>query len=1471
MTEIEESTLWQEGVGATATGTEVERLQRLAGGPQGYRLRRVILVNFWLYEIQEFEIPHGRLFLAGENASGKSTVLMAAIPLVLDGNHRPERIDTFGKREKRIDYYILGSNESATPFIREQRSSYVALEFEWCDMETPPFASELRTRWERGEYERARYLTIGLAFAGNRNSVNPVHTSRFLITDGSRLVTDQRARENSISLVQKVTGGGTRAIDARTFRKTIAEHGLVYDSANEYEQKVAQMLFNFSNIQDFRRLIRQLLYLRQPNLNSVLSLEAVRAYLDQSLPQIPLDMIQHAATTLEMMDSLREEIERRRKAYSATEKLHHAQEALTLARVRNAARDYLHKQFQEDREQNNVRRLRSNLTRAANECDRSQVRLDSLEQEEARVMGELQALQGSEGMQAAQRLNEVSSRVARLESELRTQQAILADASDNREQHFDNVKRQSNDFGRWHQENIQHLQEMEQDAENRAYWELAAEQLAEAQQQMQLFTLEAGTPTVNTQISTLLDTQIAERLQWLRRLGLLHRTIERESQNVQAAQQRESRYYEEVDEATRSFEEQREETGIAWQTLAEMLDEVVEENDEISFDHFSSLQERGARLSNEALAPQEFVSQMQTLVRDYLAAIDNAGRLLSRSVDLSQKSLGELQEQQGRIKDRAREAEERYRKKLEEPEYVPPRTEQRDRARERLAQQSIPALPLYMLIDFASDIDSESGAAGQIEHLLQDAGLLDALVIPPAHTAEADAFLRAEGLSDCRLDIERLLGMAPIDGSSLQLLQMDPAMFEIFGECAGGWEATINPILAAMQRTVFANFFREEEQQGTWKHGLITGQAGEGIARSIGKATRIRAQQRAQEELRQDWEALENELQQIVIQVEATTQRLQALNEQQKQLDGALKKSAIETADLALQLAVETLEKVRRRYQEAREETQEIRQRIISARTRLQHESGPSAIFASNAASVEQAQDATNQLRSSYQALHNRIGNMLRAWREYKQASETLERARTAEMRAAEAHTRKERETETARAQLNKLKELISEMDGGDANALLANLQALQERAAALPEEKQKEHDAVVRLEENIKNTRTELEGALESFERAQQWRSEGYNSFVALLKSYPIERLALALNDLAQRSAQEVAQDFLDEPLTADEDVHHTRKLALDSEERVAYEALYATYSEVSNLLHDYGPRLVAGGTIVFVNADQANPFELLTRLGEEIQQQERLLDDKERELFKDFLLKEMADTIRKHILEAEGWIERINGVLARTAIIEEHYHLDWATREYERDQAGSYLAQHHKLLRRQAQTLKEEEVEALVHAFRQEVASVRASSQENRGTSFVESLANIFDYRQWFRFEITLILPDKSRLHLTDRLLKKRSGAEQYVALYVPFFAALSALYESAGQGAPRLIALDEAFDKVSVKNTKLMLKFLASQQFQWIMTGPRLTGEGTELPACVRYLMLHEKGTELATGFPSFWSDAQMGQHEQNGQII
>ena len=77
---IDSFSAWSTSQDSSAEETltrQIDMLQAFAGGPKGYRLRRILLTNFWLYGQQEFEILHGRLFLAGENASGKSTVLTA--------------------------------------------------------------------------------------------------------------------------------------------------------------------------------------------------------------------------------------------------------------------------------------------------------------------------------------------------------------------------------------------------------------------------------------------------------------------------------------------------------------------------------------------------------------------------------------------------------------------------------------------------------------------------------------------------------------------------------------------------------------------------------------------------------------------------------------------------------------------------------------------------------------------------------------------------------------------------------------------------------------------------------------------------------------------------------------------------------------------------------------------------------------------------------------------------------------------------------------------------------------------------------------------------------------------------------------------------------------------------------------------------------------------------------------------------
>ena len=59
------------------------------------------IARFWYYDEEEFDFLDGRMLLRGANGSGKSVTMQSFIPLLLDGNMRPERLDPFGSRAER--------------------------------------------------------------------------------------------------------------------------------------------------------------------------------------------------------------------------------------------------------------------------------------------------------------------------------------------------------------------------------------------------------------------------------------------------------------------------------------------------------------------------------------------------------------------------------------------------------------------------------------------------------------------------------------------------------------------------------------------------------------------------------------------------------------------------------------------------------------------------------------------------------------------------------------------------------------------------------------------------------------------------------------------------------------------------------------------------------------------------------------------------------------------------------------------------------------------------------------------------------------------------------------------------------------------------------------------------------------------------------------------------------------------------
>lgn len=1443
----------------------VEILQSQAGGPHGYRLRRIILTNFWLYGLQEFEIPHGRLFLAGENASGKSTVLTAALPLALDGDLRPNRLDTFGGRERHMEYYVLGGTESATPYSHERRTSYIALEFEWCDPDTAPIAPEIRQRWENGEREKTRFLTIGISLAGNINASDHIRPLRFLITDGSRLGYELHTVYETGSRHDK------RAFDHPRFKQQLEGHGIICDTQAEYERQVARYLFGFDDVKDFQKLINLLLVLRRPNLSSELSFSRVHDYLKQSLRKISGETTSHVIGTIERIDAIQAEKQRVQEAYGAAERLHQSQQNLALSRAQLAACEYLGAQLAEDSVQNRVTRLRRDLRTAENERERAEERTSTLQAEQYQANGQIKVLEASEGLQVANRLASARERTRETQAQAQLQRQSLESAHQAGRASAESLERQHQRFDNMKSESIARLRELHSLAAGESYWEVAAFQLEEALQQIGSISTETSSaPKIPLAITSLLGEQSEERIAWLHHLEELHRQREKLEVDVQHARNLETMRFQELDHARQRFQAIQDRFYEARLILNSALEQFASQEALQVSEETTLLQ--GNIVEDDAL-PERLIEQCTAALNHYIQIIDALESELTQTAIQLQAQLSELQVVQGGKLRQLEEIRAFYQQKLAEPEYTPVRPARHTIARAKLAEQGISALPLYMLLDFMPAIDCESEEAGRIEAMLEDAGLLDALVVAPSQAHLADELLASEGLSDCRLDIEGIKAFTQHtqlaennpngrNEASFHGLRFDASVNASSDGNNLDWEPLVTTILTTIrQNSLPGNETADAARlafhnDGSWRHGLLTGRAGGGAAMCIGKNTRLRVRQRELDELAAKQALLDAELLQIMQGIAHNEARLAEIREQQAQLRKGLPSSGLEKIFAELEQAKVALDESRNTFQKARLHTQEVRQLSNNLLARLERESNGIAAFAGDQKRVQDALLGVIRLKNQAQSLQTQLVSLIHTWEEHQKAQEAQAQAAINETNIAQLYERIRYQALQAQAEEEELQRVA---EFSNAEELSERLQVLRLQVEALSKSLNEARDDYSRADERANAAGGQLTEAEERLQLAQSERGEKQALFVNLLEAYPVENLLEAQRLVLESKFVAAAQQLLGGTLR-EVDIP-ARKEQLEVTYRDAYNALSRTFNREQPILLEYGPDLDDQGLVMFLNEDKCKAVELLELLSERIAMQEMLLNQEETKLFEDFLLHEIAEAIRTSIFEAEEWVQQINKVLSGLPMIGEHYSLQWKPpTEYDMAKLGSHLAQHYKLLRKPTQTLTAEETETLMSAFRQEIDSVRLRQQEQADMNFLDALEQVFDYREWFHFDVLVTPIGGQRQRLTDRVAGTRSGAEQLFALYVPLFAALGALYRSAAPGAPRLLALDEAFDKVSVANTQRIMEFLVSQDFQWIMTGPQISGTGAKIAACARYLMIHEKGSPIATASASFWSDNQ-----------
>lgn len=245
-----------------------------------WRMNRVGILNFWYYDEEEFQLEDGRLILRGANGSGKSVTMQSFLPLVLDGDKRPHRLDPFGSRDRRIEYYLLGEEEGG----KTDATGYLWMEF-----------------YHPGTHA---FKTIGIGMRARRNAAQ-VQFWGFLLEDGRRIGHDFWLYVRN----DWIEGEGRIPLSRKELEERIGSGGQVVQDQTSYRELVNKQLFGFAETDAFQDLLQLMIQLRSPKLSKDFKPSAIYEILHQALPPLVEDELRPLSEVLEDMDTLADRLD----------------------------------------------------------------------------------------------------------------------------------------------------------------------------------------------------------------------------------------------------------------------------------------------------------------------------------------------------------------------------------------------------------------------------------------------------------------------------------------------------------------------------------------------------------------------------------------------------------------------------------------------------------------------------------------------------------------------------------------------------------------------------------------------------------------------------------------------------------------------------------------------------------------------------------------------------------------------------------------------------------------------------------------------------------------------------------------------------------------------------------------------------------------------------------------------------------
>jgi uncharacterized protein (TIGR02680 family) len=250
------------------------------------------------------------------------------------------------------------------------------------------------------------------------------------------------------------------------------------------------------------------------------------------------------------------------------------------------------------------------------------------------------------------------------------------------------------------------------------------------------------------------------------------------------------------------------------------------------------------------------------------------------------------------------------------------------------------------------------------------------------------------------------------------------------------------------------------------------------------------------------------------------------------------------------------------------------------------------------------------------------------------------------------------------------------------------------------------------------------------------------------------------------------------------------------------------------------------------FAYAGRPRPArEVLAEVEAQVAQRTALLGDDERRLIEQFLSGEAHEHLAQRLRQARALVDRMNAALeGRTTASGTQVRLTWEVDDAHAGAKGAIA-----LFLRAGHLLTEANRAALEGFLQDRLAQAR----DAEGTRPLQDrMLEALDYRPWHRFVVEHRDPGRPWAPLTKKAHASGSGGKKAVLLHLPLFAAAAAFYDAAKPGAPRVIALDEAFAGIDRPMRGQLMGLLAEFDLDFVMTSYEEWGFYAELDGLSTY---------------------------------